>query len=314
MSCFKMKRHLPPCTRCPTGLRNCESLADLRNYFSQYIDLKKTIAIYKDQNKLDRRCCPQKLNFGTESETYMEMVKDFYTIEQQKSCAIVGNGGILTHSGCGSEIDQHDFVMRLNLAPVSGYEKDVGGKTNFTAVNNVIIHRFYENIQKRNQKMHRYVNQLKDLKDSILWFGYNKSAKVPAMGNANNKMQTILRTTKMNPSKMKYQLAYSIVPVWPTIISRAWNTSQGTSEGYIVFTLATLFCDKIDLYGFWPFHIGPQGNPVSHHYYDQRSRYTKKKQTMPNENKVLLELNRREIIRWVTSPCVTSKHNQSLNS
>ncbi|MCJ8729618.1 hypothetical protein PDJAM_G00108500 [Pangasius djambal] len=46
-----------------------------------------------------------------------------------KSCIIIGNGGILSNKSLGSKIDEYDVVIRLNEAPVSGYEKDVGSKT-----------------------------------------------------------------------------------------------------------------------------------------------------------------------------------------
>ncbi|TRZ02643.1 hypothetical protein DNTS_000625 [Danionella cerebrum] len=46
-----------------------------------------------------------------------------------KRCIIVGNGGILSNKSLGSKIDQYDVVVRLNEAPVAGFEKDVGSKT-----------------------------------------------------------------------------------------------------------------------------------------------------------------------------------------
>ncbi|XP_036427360.1 ST3 beta-galactoside alpha-2,3-sialyltransferase 3a isoform X1 [Colossoma macropomum] len=46
-----------------------------------------------------------------------------------KRCIIIGNGGILSNKSLGSKIDEYDVVIRLNEAPVSGFEKDVGSKT-----------------------------------------------------------------------------------------------------------------------------------------------------------------------------------------
>ncbi|XP_034168335.2 ST3 beta-galactoside alpha-2,3-sialyltransferase 3a isoform X2 [Pangasianodon hypophthalmus] len=46
-----------------------------------------------------------------------------------KRCIVIGNGGILSNKSLGSRIDEYDVVIRLNGAPVSGYEKDVGTKT-----------------------------------------------------------------------------------------------------------------------------------------------------------------------------------------
>ncbi|XP_077999482.1 alpha-N-acetylgalactosaminide alpha-2,6-sialyltransferase 2-like isoform X2 [Glandiceps talaboti] len=44
-------------------------------------------------------------------------------------CALVGGGGILKGSRKGEEIDNHDYVFRVNVAPTKGYEKDVGSKS-----------------------------------------------------------------------------------------------------------------------------------------------------------------------------------------
>ncbi|XP_006839736.1 PREDICTED: CMP-N-acetylneuraminate-beta-1,4-galactoside alpha-2,3-sialyltransferase isoform X4 [Chrysochloris asiatica] len=46
-----------------------------------------------------------------------------------RRCIIVGNGGVLANKSLGSRIDDYDIVVRLNSAPVKGFEKDVGRKT-----------------------------------------------------------------------------------------------------------------------------------------------------------------------------------------
>eukprot|EP00058_Branchiostoma_floridae_P020163 XP_002605653.1 hypothetical protein BRAFLDRAFT_97117 [Branchiostoma floridae] len=45
-------------------------------------------------------------------------------------CSLVGNGGILTGSKCGEQIDSSDFVIRFNMAPVcQPYLDDIGRRT-----------------------------------------------------------------------------------------------------------------------------------------------------------------------------------------
>ncbi|XP_072342367.1 CMP-N-acetylneuraminate-beta-galactosamide-alpha-2,3-sialyltransferase 4-like [Scyliorhinus torazame] len=46
-----------------------------------------------------------------------------------KRCVIIGNGNTLRNSSIGQTINEYDVVIRLNNAPVRGYEKDVGNKT-----------------------------------------------------------------------------------------------------------------------------------------------------------------------------------------
>ena len=51
-------------------------------------------------------------------------------------CAVVGSSGsLLAGPALGEEIDAHDTVLRLNAAPIAGYEARVGHRTNVRFVN-----------------------------------------------------------------------------------------------------------------------------------------------------------------------------------
>ncbi|XP_077585977.1 ST3 beta-galactoside alpha-2,3-sialyltransferase 7 isoform X2 [Stigmatopora nigra] len=44
-------------------------------------------------------------------------------------CVVVGSGGVLHGSRLGAHIDQYDVIIRMNNAPVLGYERDTGSRT-----------------------------------------------------------------------------------------------------------------------------------------------------------------------------------------
>ncbi|KAJ8368850.1 hypothetical protein SKAU_G00088780 [Synaphobranchus kaupii] len=46
-----------------------------------------------------------------------------------RTCVVIGNGFSIKNSSLGSAINKYDVVIRLNDAPVRGYEDDVGSKT-----------------------------------------------------------------------------------------------------------------------------------------------------------------------------------------
>ena len=47
----------------------------------------------------------------------------------QTTCAVVGSSSSLLGQNFGRAIDRADAVFRVNLAPVKGYERDVGSRT-----------------------------------------------------------------------------------------------------------------------------------------------------------------------------------------
>lgn len=60
-----------------------------------------------------------------------------------KSCALVGGAGFLRNQRVGAEIDSHEFVMRVNLSPVSGYEEIAGKKTSMRVMNKETIGTYF---------------------------------------------------------------------------------------------------------------------------------------------------------------------------
>lgn len=57
----------------------------------------------------------------------------------EDKCAIVGNSGVLLDEEHGSFIDSHDFVLRMNAAPIEGYESHVGEKTTLRIINGTLL-------------------------------------------------------------------------------------------------------------------------------------------------------------------------------
>ncbi|XP_070834319.1 ST3 beta-galactoside alpha-2,3-sialyltransferase 7 [Chaetodon trifascialis] len=51
-----------------------------------------------------------------------------------RRCVVVGSGGVLHGTHLGSHIDQYDVIIRMNNAPVPGFERDVGSRTTIRLV------------------------------------------------------------------------------------------------------------------------------------------------------------------------------------
>lgn len=57
------------------------------------------------------------------------------SVDRHDTCAVVGNSGVLLQSERGDEIDAHDAVIRINLAPTAKFERHVGSRTTYDLVN-----------------------------------------------------------------------------------------------------------------------------------------------------------------------------------
>nr|XP_032832629.1 alpha-2,8-sialyltransferase 8E-like isoform X1 [Petromyzon marinus] len=215
-------------------------------------------------------------------------------------CAVVGNGGILVNSSCGSQIDAADFVIRCNLAPVDGkFSNDVGMKTSLVTANpSIIIKKF----QSLNARRTPFVKEMEAYKDTIILVsGFSFAALTPIAMRLVFTLEDFgaqQRVAFFNPDYMR-------------AIARFWK-GQGVKEprpssGLMMTSVAMDLCDEVHVYGFWPFDRGvPAGAggvavKLTHHYYDDQK--PNRRHSMPHEFLELLALHSRGVLRLHVGEC-----------
>ncbi|XP_072018037.1 alpha-2,8-sialyltransferase 8B-like [Amphiura filiformis] len=211
---------------------------------------------------------------------------------QFQNCAVVGNSGILSNSKCGNEIDSMDLVLRFNMATLKGYTDDVGIKTTIMAINR----EGFENLL-QNKTLQERLYSLPE--NSIFW--HFKRAKT-SRGYL-REMYDILNGGDLQRKGIR--LAFSGRDSDLLLPTRTiWDLHYPTS-GLLCFTFAATICNKISVYGFYPFYKDENNNPISNHYYDTENfNFTSDTaHTYNHEYSLLRALNRSNAIRLVTSRC-----------
>lgn len=94
----------------------CMFFCQPRKNILRFLDAERDVSVVKSSFKpgdvihyvLDRR---RTLNISQDLHSLLPEVSPMKN-RRFKTCAVVGNSGILLDSGCGKEIDSHDFVIR----------------------------------------------------------------------------------------------------------------------------------------------------------------------------------------------------------
>ncbi|XP_042636109.1 CMP-N-acetylneuraminate-poly-alpha-2,8-sialyltransferase isoform X9 [Catharus ustulatus] len=94
---------------------NSSLVMEIRKNILQFLDAERDVSVVKSSFKpgdvihyvLDRR---RTLNISQDLHSLLPEVSPMKN-RRFKTCAVVGNSGILLKSGCGKEIDSHDFVI-----------------------------------------------------------------------------------------------------------------------------------------------------------------------------------------------------------
>ncbi|XP_036699893.1 alpha-2,8-sialyltransferase 8B isoform X2 [Balaenoptera musculus] len=276
----------------------------IRKQILKFLDAEKDISVLKGTLKPG-----DIIHYIFDRDSTMNVSQNLYELLPRTSplknkhfgtCAIVGNSGVLLNSGCGQEIDTHSFVIRCNLAPVQEYARDVGLKTDLVTMNPSVIQRAFEDLVNATWR-EKLLQRLHSLNGSILW--------IPAFMARGGKE----RVEWVNELILKHRV--NVRTAYPSLrllhaVRGYWLTNKvhikRPTTGLLMYTLATRFCNQIYLYGFWPFPLDQNQNPVKYHYYDSlKYGYTSQAgpHTMPLEFKALKSLHEQGALKLTVGQC-----------
>ncbi|KAI8514091.1 hypothetical protein Bbelb_084150 [Branchiostoma belcheri] len=156
------------------------------------------------------------------------------TIGHYNTCAVVGNSGVLLGSHCGNEIDSRDYVIRMNMPVVKGYENDA---------------------RLKNRTQDVYESRLRNILGAALVTDKRSRSKIISVAR-------------------KYRVTFSLYSVKGRLsrginhlASRLANKKMGgvPTTGMITVLMTTTFCDVPYLYGFFPFQrdAGTRPSPIT---------------------------------------------------
>ncbi|XP_042332755.1 alpha-2,8-sialyltransferase 8B [Sceloporus undulatus] len=276
----------------------------IRKHILKFLDAEKDISVLKGTLKPG-----DIIHYVFDRDSTMNVSQNLYALLPRTSplkgkhfqtCAIVGNSGILLNSGCGEEIDAHSFVIRCNLAPVQEYTQDVGTKTDLVTMNPSVIQRAFEDLVNDTWR-EKLLQRLHSLNGSILW--------IPAFMAKGGKERVEWVNELILKKHINVRTAYPSLRLLHAVRGY-WLTNKvyikRPTTGLLMYTLATRFCNRIYLYGFWPFPRDQDQNPVKYHYYDSL-KYGYMSQTsphtMPLEFKALKALHQQGALKLTVGEC-----------
>ncbi|XP_072529637.1 CMP-N-acetylneuraminate-beta-galactosamide-alpha-2,3-sialyltransferase 1-like [Salminus brasiliensis] len=165
-----------------------------------------------------------------------------------RMCAVVGNSGNLERSHYGPLIDAHDFVIRMNTAPTTGYEKDVGSKTTHRAI-------YPESAVDIDNSTHLVLIPFKIL--DLQWL-------ISIFTTKHIKHTYIPVKTTIQADKDKVMILH---PEFIRYTHENWLQKHGRypSTGFIMLVFSLHVCDQVNVFGF-----GARNDGNWHHYFDKK--------------------------------------------
>uniref|UniRef100_A0A3B4H671 CMP-N-acetylneuraminate-beta-galactosamide-alpha-2,3-sialyltransferase 1-like n=1 Tax=Pundamilia nyererei TaxID=303518 RepID=A0A3B4H671_9CICH len=140
-----------------------------------------------------------------------------------RTCAVVGNSGNLNGSHYGPLIDFHDIVIRINLGPTKGFERDVGNKTTY----HVMYPRSFKHLENTTHLVF-FPFKISDLEWLIRVLGRRVRLLVKPWIQGNNAVMIL------SPAFMKY-------------VHYVWLKKHGRypSTGFLTLVLSLYLCDEV---------------------------------------------------------------------
>ncbi|CAH1265354.1 ST8SIA2 [Branchiostoma lanceolatum] len=180
------------------------------------------------------------------------------SIGHYNTCAVVGNSGILLGSHCGVEIDSKDYVIRIDVPVVRGYEKDVGRRTSMTIFNLSTPKRIKRSSRLKNRTQDVYESRLRDIGGTTL---VTDKVSRPGIKRVGKKYHLYF-----NLYSARGILNGGINPLASRLAGKKMGGGSATT-GLVTVLMMTTFCDHPYLYGFFPFQKDANNTPIPYHYY-----------------------------------------------
>lgn len=182
-------------------------------------------------------------------------------------CALVTSSSHVLGSGSGPEIDHTECVIRMNDAPTTGYEADVGKRTSLRVVAHSSVFRVV-------RQPTEFLNRTNETTNVIFWGPPTKIGK-DAKGTLYRLIQRVSTTYRnlssftISPSKMrKFDGLFQKETGRDRQKSQSW-----LSTGWFTMVIAIEMCDNIRVYGMVPPNYcsqKPQPKKSPYHYYKPR--------------------------------------------
>ncbi|CAH1249655.1 ST8SIA4 [Branchiostoma lanceolatum] len=299
---------------------NTSEVERIRKWVMTYFNPGTDLTVIKSQVKIG-----QLIRYEVSRKAYANITENFFRLIPEsspllrkhfRSCAVVGNSGILLDSGCGPQIDSADFVFRCNLAPIEGFENDVGTKSNFTTMNPSVLNHDYKGCRENNTSVacEMFVKRLRLIQDQIL--------HISAFTTVNGRRDVELTNSMILEHHLPIKASYAPVACnyeknesvsfhfeSTVIIILLWKNSEfklkRPSTGTILFVLSASLCDQIHLYGFYPFSKDKDGRKIKYHYYG--SVRNLRNHNMTEEYRAFQTLHQRKALVLHTDPCHDDK-------
>ncbi|XP_066289585.1 alpha-N-acetylneuraminate alpha-2,8-sialyltransferase ST8SIA3-like [Branchiostoma lanceolatum] len=241
-----------------------------------------------------------KLNLATQLQKWKlgNYKKDVH-IGHYNTCAVVGNSGVLLGSQCGAEIDSMDYVIRIDLPVINGYEKDVGKRTSMVLFNLKGPDRIRESSLFKNRSRDVYESRFRSVEGAVL-FADKRSRK---------NLNTAVKAYKLSFPLLTRtgKLRTGIMGIASQIAKKKMRGSP--SVGLVGVLLMTTMCDHPYMYGFYPFTQDANNNSILYHYYpgdfvDPPLHHAFAPQhKMNQEYDFNRELHRRGVLKMQVGPC-----------
>ncbi|ROI81964.1 Alpha-N-acetylgalactosaminide alpha-2,6-sialyltransferase 2 [Anabarilius grahami] len=200
-------------------------------------------------------------------------------------CAVVGNGGILNGSRKGKEIDEHDYVFRVNGAVLDGFENDVGSRTSFyTFSTNTMRNsmRSYARVGYRGPPISNVTNDVRLETRYIFLPDHDRDYILMKAASTHTVIDKGPERSKKPPTYFGEDVTVEKFKIYhPDFIrylrnrflhSKLLKTGARRiyrpSTGAVMLLAAIHTCDQVDAYGF----MTPDYNVYSDHYYDKQRR------------------------------------------